>query len=59
MSSLLPRCGRRSMNGSEIEGLKSKIAKLEKSYADVVKSNDSSGNGETKAQFEEPKRRIV
>ena len=45
--------------GSEIEGLKSKIAQLEKSYADVVKSNGSSGNGETKAQFEERKRRIV
>ena len=46
--------------GSEIEGLKAKISQLEKSYADAVKNNGAvSGNGETKAQFEERKKRIV
>ena len=45
---------------SEIEGLKTKITLLEKSYAEAVKCNGVSGNsGETKAQFEERKKRIV
>lgn len=44
---------------SELEGLKSKITLLEKSYADAVKANGFSNNGETKAQFEERKKRIV
>ena len=45
---------------SEVEGLKSQIALLEKSYAEAVKANGSfSVSGESKAQFEERKRRIV
>ena len=45
---------------SEIDGLKVKIAALEKSYVEAVKCNGSySGSGETKAQFEERKRRTV
>ena len=44
---------------SEIEGLKSKLSHLEKSYADVIKNNGNSGSGESRTQFEERKRRIV
>ena len=45
---------------SEIEGLKTKITQLEKSYADALKCNGSSSSkGETKAQFEDRKKRIV
>ena len=45
---------------SEIEGLKTKITQLEKSYADALKCNgSSSSNGETRAQFEDRKKRIV
>ena len=45
---------------SEIEGLKTKISQLEKSYADAVKCNGSpSGGSESRAQFEERKKRIV
>ena len=45
---------------SEIEGLKTKITQLEKSYADALKCNGlSSSKGETNAQFEDRKKRIV
>ena len=45
---------------SEVEGLNTKVAALEESYAEVVRCNGlSSNNGDTRAQFEECKKRTV